>query len=176
MATVRAFLRCRVTQPGTVAAIITDVNRLLTLDSHETSQFMTLFYMQISPAQRALKWVRAGHDPALLYHPEKEQFEELKGEGLALGVDGNIRFEEYLKSDLTQGQIILIGTDGLWETCNPEGEPFGKNRVKELIHRYASLTARQILDSIIAELQAFRKDAAQEDDITLVVVKIMRVS
>ncbi len=45
MATVRSLLRSRVTQPGTLAEVITDVNRLLCLDTSQTASFMTLFFM-----------------------------------------------------------------------------------------------------------------------------------
>jgi len=63
-------------------------------------------------------WVRAGHDPAIIYDPRLDQFEELKGNGLALGIDESYIFEENIKADLTPRQIIAIGTDRIWETFN----------------------------------------------------------
>lgn len=63
-------------------------------------------------------WVRAGHDPTIIYDPRLDQFEELKGNGLALGIDESYIFEENIKADLTPRQIIAIGTDRIWETFN----------------------------------------------------------
>ena len=59
MATIRAFLRIRVTQPGSPSEIINDVNRLVAHDTRETSQFMTLFYAEIDPSEKTISWIRA---------------------------------------------------------------------------------------------------------------------
>jgi sigma-B regulation protein RsbU (phosphoserine phosphatase) len=49
---------------------------------------------------------------------------------------------------------------------------FGKERLKALIRRHAHLSAKRMITSIIDELQAFRKSVKQDDDITLVVIKV----
>jgi sigma-B regulation protein RsbU (phosphoserine phosphatase) len=92
MATVRAFLKSRVKQGGSLTDVIADINRLVAEDASETGQFMTLFYAEIEPHGKALHWVRAGHDPALLYSPDGDTFEELKGKGIALGIDGGSKY------------------------------------------------------------------------------------
>jgi phosphoserine phosphatase RsbU/P len=172
MATVRAFLKSRTKQPGSIADVIADINRLVADDASETGQFMTLFYAEIDPCQRMIHWVRAGHDPAMLYHPDTEKIEELMGNGTALGVDGGSEYQGQVIKELSPGQVLLIGTDGLWETRNESGEMFGKERLKDLIRRYAHLSSKQMIASIIDELQTFRKSIKQDDDITLAVIKI----
>ena len=94
------------------------------------------------------------------------------GQGIALGVEGGSEYQGQIIKGLSDGQVLLIGTDGLWETRNESGEMFGKERLKALIKRYAHLSSNQIIPSIIDELQAFRKSFKQDDDITLVVIKI----
>ena len=173
MATVRAFLKSRVTQPGSTAEIISDVNRLVTHDTGETGQFMTLFYAAIDTARKKLRWVRAGHDPGLLYDPVADSFTDLGGQGMAIGVDGGYLYREGGTIDLSEGQIFLIGTDGLWETQNTSGEMFGKNRIGAIIRQYAQTPADTILESIIRAVQKFRASARQEDDITLAVIKVV---
>jgi sigma-B regulation protein RsbU (phosphoserine phosphatase) len=64
------------------------------------------------------------------------------GTGLALGVDQNFVFEEYPKTGLRRGQIIAIGTDGIWEACNRDGQMFGKKRFKEIIRKNAHLNCQ----------------------------------
>jgi sigma-B regulation protein RsbU (phosphoserine phosphatase) len=167
MATVRAFLKSRVKQSGSIADVISDINRLVAEDASETGQFMTLFYAEIEPRGKGLRWVRAGHDPALLYSPDGDTFEELKGKGIALGIDGGSEYHDQKIRELSQGQVILIGTDGLWETQNESGEMFGKKRLKALIKQNAHLTSAEMITSIIEGLQAFRKSIRQADDITL---------
>jgi len=133
MTSARAFLRMRASQCGGISQIITEMSRHLTLDILNTGRFMTMFYISIDLENKNLAWVRAGHDPAIIYDPRLDQFEELKGTGLALGVDESYIFEENSKTDLTPEQIIAIGTDGIWETFNKQGEMFGKMRFREII-------------------------------------------
>ena len=172
MASVRAFFRSRVRQPGSVADIVSDVNHLVAEDTDETGHFMTLFYAEIAPGEKTLRWVRAGHDPAQYYDPATDQFEELRGNGMALGVDSQLKYEENAINRLSDGQILVLGTDGLWETQNEKGEMFGKERFKALIKQNAHLSAEELIASIIEGLLNFRKSIRQADDITLVVIKI----
>jgi len=172
MATVRGFLRSRVTQPGSVAEIITDVNRLVTRDTGETGQFLTLFYAVFNPDEKTICWVRAGHDPALFYNPISNRFIEFDGVGMAVGLDGNFEYRENSFVGLKKGQILLIGTDGIWETQNMTGEMFGKRRLKAIIRREANTSSEKILQSIKDALEEFRGERKQEDDITLVVIKV----
>lgn len=173
MASVRASLRSRVTQPGEASEIVTDVNRLLASDTNDTGQFVTLFYVEIAPRDKTLTWVRAGHDPAFLYDPTADECIELQGKGVALGVDEDIQYNENIKTGLTKGQILLIGTDGLWETQNSSGEMFGKERLKELIRQYKHLSSEELIQSVLDSLKVFQGSVKQDDDITLVVVKIV---
>ena len=149
-------------------------NRQLTRDVEETGRFMTLFYLMIDMAARNMSWVRAGHDPAGWYDPVTDQFEELHGEGMALGVDENLQFVQYQKSGLKAGQILLLSTDGLWETQSPARSMFGKDRICEIIRQNSDASAREILDTIVLTLERFRQDQEPEDDITLVVIKISK--
>ncbi len=174
MATARAFMRQRSSRAGSLAEVVSDVNRQLTRDVKDTGRFMTLFYLLIDLDAFRMSWVRAGHDPAVWYDPESGQWEELLGEGTALGVDENVRFAEYQKPGLREGQILLLSTDGLWETQNPSGSMFGKDRIYEIIRQKSAASAREILNAIVAELEHFRQSREPEDDITLVVIKVTK--
>ena len=172
MTTARAFLRVRASQCGSISRIITEMNRHLAMDFLNTGRFMTLFYLSINREDQSLRWVRAGHDAALVYDPDTDRFEELMGTGLALGVDRNFVYEEYLKTGLHPGQIIAVGTDGIWETCNRNGEMFGKLRFREVIRENAKQSADQIIEAVYNELNRFKMGLKQADDITLVVIKL----
>jgi len=66
----------------------------------------------------------------------------------------------------------VIGTDGIWETQGAGSEKFGKARVGEILRRHRGQEAEAILQAILASLTEFRGKNLQEDDITLVVVKV----
>lgn len=171
MATVRALLRSRMAQPGPLAEIISDVNRLLCLDTGESGNFMTLFFLLLEPGQNRLRWVRAGHDPALLYDPGTDGFTELNGSGLALGIDPDWRYQEHCYEGWKPGQILLIGTDGIWEAENPSGERFGKKRLRGAVRKNSQRSAAALLEAVMAAVTGFRETAHQADDITLVVIR-----
>jgi sigma-B regulation protein RsbU (phosphoserine phosphatase) len=173
MASVRAFIRSRVTQPGGVADIVTDVNRLVVKDTHETGHFMTLFYAAFDPAEKVLRWARAGHDPALFYDPAVDEFRELMGDGMALGIDSEVKYQENCIAELSESQIFLLATDGLWEALNDSGEMFGKERLKALVREYAGDSARDLTAAIINSLREFQGNVKAEDDVTLVIVKMV---
>ena len=173
MTTARAFLRERIKAPGSTAAIMTDVNRHLTRDVDGTNRFMSMFYCEIDAARRRVCWTRAGHDPALIYTPDTDTVDELAGPGfpLPLGVMEEAVYEESRQA-LQVGQVIVIGTDGIWEARNPQGEYFGKNRLMTLMKAYTGESAVEISRSIIAALDVFRQPLPPEDDTTLVVIKV----
>ena len=170
MASVRGYLRARATLAGSTGDIITAVNRLLSMDTAETGQFMTLFYLVVEPLNNRIIWVRAGHDPGFLYCPHSDQFEELSGAGLALGVDENWNYDDYNRK-VEQGQIVLLTTDGIFEAHNSAGEMFGKARFKEVVRKNAGLEAEGIRKAVFEAVTEYRGDEPQEDDITLVVLK-----
>jgi sigma-B regulation protein RsbU (phosphoserine phosphatase) len=173
MTTARALIRKGTTLSDSIAMIVSDVNRQLSNDVQESGRFMTLFYSMIDGIDKRMRWVRAGHDPAIFYDPVTDTFEELKGSGIALGVDGNWQFEENQKVGLVKGQIIAIGTDGIWEAHNVKGEMFGKNQICEIIQQNAKGNANEILAAVIDALKNHTNDQKPEDDATLVIVKVV---
>jgi serine phosphatase RsbU (regulator of sigma subunit) len=173
MTTARAFLRERITAPGSTAAIMTDVNRHLARDVDGTNRFMSMFYCEIDERRRNIFWTRAGHDPALIYTPGSDTIDELAGPGfpLPLGVMETAVYEES-RREVQPGQVIVISTDGIWEARNPQGEYFGKNRLMTLVREQADNSATEMARSIIETLDTFRHPQPSEDDATLVVIKI----
>ncbi len=171
MATARGLLRQRVSMHGSLGDIVTDVNRRFAEDVERSGRFMTLFLARIDREQKKIEWVRAGHDPALLYDPVADAFLELKGKGLPLGVDAGIPYRES-SGAIEDGQILFIGTDGIWESVNAKNELFGKSRLKKVIRENAGQSARDILLAVHAAAEEFRADLKQADDLTIVVVKL----
>ena len=172
MTTARAFFRQRSALPGRISAVVSDVNCLLAHDVADSGGFMTLFYLNVDRPNRRLNWVRAGHDPAVFYDPRTGIVEELRGSGMAMGIDGDHDYEQYTREDLAPGQIILMGTDGIWEAQNSKDEMFGKETVYRIIRQYSDTDAKGLLTACLYALDKFRDGVKPEDDVTLVVIKI----
>jgi len=171
MATVRALLRSRAFQGGDPGRIVADVNRLLCMDTAAAGNFMTLFFALLDPAAGEIRWARAGHEPALLYDGGEDSFLELRGTGMALGVDETQEYASFSYVGWSARQLLLFGTDGIWETENTGGERFGKKRLRQLLRENWQRPPNGIVRAVTEALAAFRRDAVQHDDITLVVVK-----
>ena len=171
MTTARAFLRMRAHLSGRPSEVISDVNRFLSMDTEGTGRFMSLFYLEIELQRRTLTWVRAGHDAALLYDPDRNEFTELGGPGLTLGVAQDWDFVESAPKHFGNGEIVVLGSDGIWEACDPHGRMFGKARLKEIVQQTALGSARDMVDAVLEALDRFREGAKPDDDVTLVIVK-----
>jgi sigma-B regulation protein RsbU (phosphoserine phosphatase) len=171
MTTARAFLRQRASMTGNLNQIIADVNRQLSRDVEDSGRFMTLFFCEIDRLNKIIRWVNAGHDPAVTFDPDSGNFEELEGHSLPLGVSERATYQEFQRKILP-GQIILIGTDGIWESQNARGQMFGKERFRHVISAHARKTAQEILQAVIDEIDGFCHPLENEDDVTLVVIKV----
>lgn len=172
MATARAILRSRVMQPGNLAELMNHMNKRLTADT-PIGRFMTLFYIVINAHNRQAHWISAGHDPAITYTPDQDLFGELPGSDIPLGIDAAWNYNERGPETLAQGQILVLGTDGIWEARNPQGRMFGKDRLRDVIRQNANQSADHISHAITDALAGFRETHPQEDDVTLVVIKTL---
>ncbi len=172
MATARASLRQRAFFGGSIGDIITDVNRRLCVDVETSGRFMTLFFLSIDPKLKELFWVRAGHPPGIYFHPDSGKVEELKGRGIVLGLDAAAQYQVNLKKGLKKGEIIMLGTDGIWEATDHKGKMFGKERILSCIKQFQAEPAKTIGDRILSALYAFRGGKKADDDITLLIIKI----
>lgn len=73
--------------------------------------------------------------------------------------------QEIQHYEITVGDRVLLASDGLYEAANPNGEPFGGQRVEQVIRDTPAGT--RLLDRIVRELQDFCGDAPQADDVSL---------
>jgi serine phosphatase RsbU (regulator of sigma subunit) len=168
MAGARAVLRDRAAAGG-LAQLTARLNDMLATSG---DRFMTLHLSVVDPAARTFRWTSAGHDPAFVYDPESDSFTEDASGGMPLGVMKGAEYDEYTLGPLKAGEIILIGTDGVWEMPDATGEAFGKDRLRDVIRASADGTAGDIAQAVRDRLEAFRGDAKRVDDVTFVVVKI----
>jgi sigma-B regulation protein RsbU (phosphoserine phosphatase) len=171
MAGVRAVLHDRAVAAGDLAELMGRLNNLLCAD-HGGDRFMTMHLSVIDANNATMRWVSAGHDPVLVFDPVDGSFTEV-GEGeLPLGVMDDTQYTERLSAAFRPGQILFIGTDGVWEMPDEKGEQFGKGRLREVIRECAARSAEEIARSVRERLTAFRGSAKSVDDVTFVVVKV----
>jgi sigma-B regulation protein RsbU (phosphoserine phosphatase) len=173
MATVRARLRQRYFQSGGLDRIVVDVNRQLAADVQDSGRFVTLFMAEIDRQNGQLCWLNAGHEPAVIYDPNTDKISELGGGGsLPLGVIDRIEYDAKRQA-ISTGQILAIATDGLFEAQNQKGKMFGRQRFYDIIRQSASDSASRIMEAVLQAAEDFRQNLPPEDDLTLVIIKIL---
>lgn len=171
MTTARALLRSSLHQCPSLCESISTVNKLLCRDTEASSSFVTLFAMTVDTKNRQVEWVRAGHEPAMIYDPAGNTINSMKGKGPVLGLDEAVEYSSQHISAIQKGSCILIGTDGAWDIENTKGRRFGKDRAQRMLQTHHHLRAKEFIDSLTHDILMFKQDMAQQDDITLMVVK-----
>ncbi len=168
----RSMIRSLSVLEDDLAARLTLVNRLLYPDTSDSGSFITLFYLEIDTSLRQLRWIRAGHDPAIVYDPVRDRFSELGGSGMALGIQPEYEYTAEEAPLGASGQIIVMATDGIWEAHNAGREMFGKDRVHAIIRQNSQASAATIRDQLFKAVADFT-EGKQDDDITLAVLKVL---
>ncbi|WP_027723328.1 SpoIIE family protein phosphatase [Maridesulfovibrio zosterae] len=172
MTSARAYTRAYTGQGNSLVWSVKNINRLVTKDCMQTGHFMTMFTATCDLNTKKLHWIRAGHDPALIYTPQTDSFTELKGTGMALGVDEDYVYEEHI-TQIQTGQILVLYTDGIWEAHSPAGIQFGKDYLRQIICENCHKPAQEIVDLLLLEVQNHRRGLPLEDDCTAIVIKFI---
>ena len=81
-------------------------------------------------------------------------------------------FDEYREPLHGPGTIVVTATDGVWETVAPDGEFYGKDRLRDLIRKHRDRTASEIMEAVIEDTNRFRGHDRAADDLTMVLFKI----
>ena len=131
--------------------------------------------MVFDPAARSLTSVRAGHNPPLLYHPEREgRCIELKPGGMGLGIVDKAIFEpklERLELPVKVGDVMLLYTDGLVEAADTQGRQFGVDRIIQSLGTTYGYPPSVVVSELSKSLDAFTGTTVAEDDVTAVCVR-----
>lgn len=172
MATARAFLRGHLDEPCSLGELLTHINRHFCEDAPD-GKFMTLRYLLLDAEKRNVRWTGAGHDPAMVYSPRIDTFCELGGGGIPLGIESDWQYKDFGPQPLEVGEVIVVGTDGIWEARGPDNEMFGKDRLHDVLRECHTASAANISRAITETTARFRGRRAQLDDITLVVIKVV---
>ncbi|MBL8643605.1 MAG: SpoIIE family protein phosphatase [Rhodospirillaceae bacterium] len=172
MTSVRALVRSHADDGLLLLPVMRAVNRHLAADSTR-GNFVTLVYMVIEPDTRLVRWISAGQGPILFYNGDTYSFEELEVHDIPLGVKEEWTFHELSRSFWPKSGVLVIGTDGIWETRNKDGRAFGKDNLIGVVRATAHLGAEEICRAIVERLAEFRGSEPQDDDVTVVVVKFL---
>ena len=174
MAITRGLLQSEAVQSKRPGRLLRDVNRILFNDLLSSELFITMAYFLYSPDRRGLSYVNGGHNPPVLLRAGSDEPELLDADGMAIGLLPDVEFEEKDR-ELSPGDLLVVYTDGLVEAEDPQGRPFGMERLLGHLQRARHKPAQEILDGLLQaaweHIGGEDPQGAQQDDLTLVVLK-----
>jgi serine phosphatase RsbU (regulator of sigma subunit) len=134
---------------------------------------MTLFALAFDPTRAELTFSNAGHNFPFLVRKEngKVGVRGLVARGNRLGDVEDSRYMEH-KIRIQSGDLIALYTDGLTEYRNNNGDEYSERRFRRILEQSQALDAEEVGKTILRDLSQFAAQAPQEDDVTLVIVKI----
>ena len=173
MSSLHAAVHAQCSATNSIVDTICAVNRYLA-ENIPSNRFVTLFYAELDPITGVLSFINAGHNPPLIVHAGGT-VENLSSGGLPLGIRPDATYREG-RTQLQNGDVLVIYSDGVSEAPNAEGEEFGTARLQEVVARNIDASAAGIRDRIEAALTKFAQGTPASDDITLVIAKRMAES
>jgi serine phosphatase RsbU (regulator of sigma subunit) len=175
MAALRSTLRAEAPGDLSPKSVLKRVNRRI-LEDTQTSVFATMIYGIIDVPSRRLKIVRAGHEPIVSMNRSDAEARLLKPKGIALGLVGDEMFDilEECEMGLVEGETVLLYTDGVIEASNEERAEYGMQRFLDTVRGSLSVSPGEQIERILADIQDFTGGIPQQDDITMVAVKVLR--
>ncbi|MBK7403435.1 MAG: PP2C family protein-serine/threonine phosphatase [Phycisphaerales bacterium] len=170
----RAYVRASSSHHPDLASLATHVNRLLA-DDLPDGRFVTMAGVLVEPGDGPLALLSAGHGPIALYVRATGEVQDILPQGMPLAVASDTCFEPAASLPLGPGDVLALITDGFveWSRFDASGrrEQFGLTRLRESLRRHAHLAAGPMIAAVAADVADFAGDEAQQDDLTMVVVR-----
>jgi serine phosphatase RsbU (regulator of sigma subunit)/sensor domain CHASE-containing protein len=170
MASTRAAFRAEAMRYDSPAEVLRRVNQSL-VESVPRDLYVTALYGVYEIESQQFRFSTAGHPYP--FHSDQNGVRELENSGRPLGLKMDSKYKEE-QLILHPGSVVWMFTDGLAESYNMQREMVGFDGLMTQIQNteHTSTNAQVLLDSILSYVKNFRGNAKQEDDVTVVVLRV----
>ena len=154
--------------------IFQNINGLISKRLRE-GDFITAVIAFFNLTENSVTIARAGHNWPLYYCAQTRAIAELKPRGMSIGLVENEQFSDYLEEKkiyLSQGDILLLYSDGVTEATNSQNRMFETSGLKSAISENAHESSDIIIGQINSRLHQFVKSDELQDDATMVAIKM----
>ena len=171
MAQATRLFRTLANQQMAPADICTHMNEALSGDENTTSMFVTLFVGVVDLKTGHLSFCNAGHNPPIIGGGEHHgDFLKMQS-NFPIGVMPGLEFQGEEIENI-KGRPLFIYTDGLNEAENREFAQFGDEHLLDILRNTHFDTARQVVETLAAEVERHRDGADPNDDLTMMCLRI----
>jgi serine phosphatase RsbU (regulator of sigma subunit) len=168
MASLRAALLAEVNPQYEIARMAARLNDFV-FRSSGLSSFITFFYGELDSRSGELRYINAGHNPPFVLGAEG-RLSALGSSGFPLGMFPQATYETGAVK-LGPGDLLALFTDGIPEARNAANQDFSEGRLMTLVVNQRDMSAAQLSQKIIEDVQGFATGTEPCDDITLVIIK-----
>lgn len=169
MALSRSFIRANFIADRSPAEMMDIVNRQICSDS-KAGMFVTCFCCIVDAGKQELVYSNAGHLEQFLLDKNTREIKLLTTSGRPMGIFDDSRYQDSTVK-YGDGALLFLFTDGITEATNSRFEEYGERRLKKrLLAAAGAAGCKSILEKVVDDVAAFRGDAEQADDITLMAV------
>ena len=170
MAMIRSLLYLITNTVQTTQGILDILNKGIT-GKISIDHYASVSLLAYIPSEQSIEYVNAGTQSLLLWKDKTKKLIRVEQKSDPIGVDGKSVYSAK-KIPVEKGDIAVLFTDGIVETLNEHGEPFGLKALAELLVDYAKLPAKEITAKIDKQIKAFIGKASPHDDQTVMIIKI----
>jgi phosphoserine phosphatase RsbU/P len=165
-----------------LARLVQGLNRIIT-DSSTSNRFVTFFFAEYDPSTRTLDYVNAGHNAPVLLRPSPAQdsfcnpeapcmVERLEMGGPVVGIFTEVEYEQG-RIQLHPHDALIAFTDGISEAMTADYQEWGEERLVAAARLSVHRPAKEIVTAVVASADRFTAGAPQNDDLSLVVLKVL---
>ena len=166
----RAYARANFSLSSDLFRAMTRINADIGNDLTQ-GRFVTFVAAICQPDSPHVDLLSAGHGPLFVYFLHEDRFQEMKAQGLPLGVSSELDSEPPVHLEMKPGDMLLLITDGFLEWENSSREQFGVKRMEEVIRGCKEKAPEEIIQTLYKAVIAYSGGTPQKDDLTAVVVK-----
>jgi serine phosphatase RsbU (regulator of sigma subunit) len=158
------------------ADVLMRINNII-CKSIAKGSFVTITYAVLDPGSNKVKFARGGHEPMLVYRKNENNIYECKPKGMGIGLDCGEIFNKSIEEceiELAKDDIMFFYTDGLTDLRDKDNNEYGLDQLKKIIIENSHLSSSSLTKAILEDVNSFKGDFLQYDDLTMIAIKNIR--
>jgi sigma-B regulation protein RsbU (phosphoserine phosphatase) len=161
------LLRDSLTDPAAVLQRLHD----LVAETSRRRMLVTVSVVLLDRPSHRATIASAGHPPVILRRANGS-VETIDLFAPPLGVRLPVEIPQR-RFDVASGDVFVLHSDGIYETRGSDDEVYGMDRLTRIVSEHTGETAESFRDAIVADVARFRGKAEQDDDVTVVVCRVL---
>lgn len=166
----RAYSRASFNEHDNLATIFRNINQSFSEDL-TPERFATFVAAVFREGSDQVELLSAGHGPLFIYSARDKSLRYMHAQVLPLGILPEMEGAVPTKLAMERGDMVLLITDGFFEWENPRQEPFGTDRLAEVLRRFSDRDPEIIIAELYEAVVSFSRGTPQQDDLTAVLIK-----